>query len=304
MTGSRMLDIELEETASTLHFYRRLCPNSGGHGFRRGGMGIDSSWRMEGMRSAQLTVFSNVTRVPSCAPGGGYPGGGTGNRIFAGGLGAGSPTEIGVRLRSPELDSAGEMPPSHATNLQIGADDVFRCYGAGGSGLGDPLFREPWRVVEDLENEMITGDVADRVYGVAIGPDGIADDEATAARRRAIRAERLGADPSREPEPMHEYRSPLRIDNGSFACNHCGEALGPVAGNWKGHASSRSWPLIERAGHLGTKLRPASALQLEMWELCCPACGTLLEVEICDAAEGPAHDIRLGDTTGQPGEPF
>ena len=82
MTGSRMLDIELEESAPTLHYFRRLCPNSGGHGYRRGGMGIDTAWRTLGMSRTQMTVFSNVTRVPSRAPGGGYPGGGTGNLIF------------------------------------------------------------------------------------------------------------------------------------------------------------------------------------------------------------------------------
>jgi N-methylhydantoinase B len=304
MTGARMLDVELEETASTLHFYRRLCPNSGGHGFRRGGMGIDSAWRMQGMRSAQLTMFSNVTRVPACAPGGGYPGGTTGNRIFPGGIGDDSPTDLGLRLRSAELENGGDLPPSHATNLQIGAEDVFRTYCAGGSGLGDPVFREPWRVLEDLDNEMITADVAESVYGVVIGAEGAADEDRTARRRHEIRAQRLGAEPKREPKPMLEYRSPLRIEKNEFHCNHCGEALGPVSENWKEHAASRSWPLSERAGYLGTKVRPTEVLSMWMWEHCCAGCGTLLQVEVCEEHEGPAHDIHLGDTRDEPGEPF
>jgi N-methylhydantoinase B len=308
MTGSRMLDIELEETASTLHFYRRLCPNSGGHGFRRGGLGIDSAWQLQGMKTSQLTVFSNNTRVPAHAPGGGFPGGGTGNRIFSGGLGDGAPTEIGERLRAPDLDAAGEVPPSHATNLPVGASDVFRTYGAGGSGLGDPLFREPWRVAEDLENEVITADVAPSVYGVVIGPDGTVDEPATVVRRHEIRAERLGAEPSLEPTPMEEYRSPLRVDDGDgsagFCCNHCGTLIGPVSENWKLNASSRSWPLVERARELGTKVRPTVGLQLLLWEFYCPSCGTLLEVSVFEDGEQPVHDIRLGETRDEPGESF
>jgi N-methylhydantoinase B len=267
-------------------------------------MAIDSAWQMQGMQKAQLTVFSNVTRIPSTSPGGGLPGGGTGNRIFSGGLGDGSPTEIGARLRSPELDGAGDVPPSHATNLQIGVHDVLRTYSAGGSGLGDPLFREPWRVAEDLDNGMITADVVPAIYGVVLRDDGSPDEEATAAKRRELRAQRLGAEPSRDPEPMDTYRAPLLVDGAEFHCGHCDAALGPTSGNWKDGAAHRSWPLTERAGELGTKVRPTKHVAMTMWEHYCPDCGSLLEAEICEEGEQPAHDIRLGDTRDEPGEPF
>ncbi|QEC50578.1 hypothetical protein FSW04_25315 [Baekduia soli] len=309
MTGSRMLDIELEETAPALHYFRRLCPNSGGHGFRRGGMGIDTAWKLAGMSSgAQMTVFSNVTRVPSRAPGGGYPGGGTGNLIFKGGVEAGSPTDLGARFIAEDLTEGSTLPPSHATNLQIAADDITRTFGAGGSGLGDPLFREPWRVAEDLENGMITADVVPDVYGVVLTADGTPDDAATAARRRELRAERLGREPSHEPAEMLEYRAPLKVADAegvrSFCCSHCDQPIGPVTENWKAHAATRSWPLHERAAHLGAKVREASVLQLTTWEFACPSCGSMLEVENYEAGEEPGHDIRLGETRDEPGEAF
>jgi N-methylhydantoinase B len=260
---------------------------------------------MQGMQAAQITMFSNVTRIPARAPGGGYPGGGTGNRMFLEGVGEGTPTDIGERLREPDYEQGGDSPPSHATNLPIDVNGIFRCYGAGGSGLGDPIFREPWRVLEDLDNEIITPDVAPRVYGVVVGADGTVDEAATAQRRQEIRTERLhGEAPRREPEPMLEYRSPLRVQEGSLACNHCGEPLVEHTGNWKAHASTRSWPLPDRASYLGTKVRALVDGEMRMWEFSCPACGTLLEVEIYDDGEDPPQDIFLGATSDVVGEPF
>jgi N-methylhydantoinase B len=299
-----MLDIELEESAPTLHYFRRLCPNSGGHGYRRGGMGIDTAWRTLGMSRTQMTVFSNVTRVPSRAPGGGYPGGGTGNLIFKHGIEADSPTDLGARFVAEDLTEGSELPPSHATNLQMDDDDITRTYGAGGSGLGDPLFREPWRVAEDLENRMITPDVVDAIYGVVIAPDGEVDEDATVRRRQEIRAERLGHEPSHEPAPMDEYRPPLTIAGERFCCSHCEQPIGPIADSWKAHAAIRKSPLTELAQRLGAKVRETTVIQLETWEFLCRSCGSLLEVDTYEAGDEPDHDIRLGHTRSEPGEAF
>ena len=304
LTGSRMLDIELEESAPTLHYFRRLCPNSGGHGYRRGGMGIDTAWRTLGMSRTQMTVFSNVTRVPSRAPGGGYPGGGTGNLIFKHGIEADSPTDLGARFIAEDLTEGSTLPPSHATNLQMDDDDITRTYGAGGSGIGDPLFREPWMVAEDLENQMITADVADAVYGVVFGADGEVDEEATAARRHELRAERLGAEPSREPAPMEHYRPPLAVAGGQLCCAHCEQELSPAEGNWRDGAKIRRWPLTELAEHLGAKVRPTGVLELETWEFLCPGCGSMLEVDSFEAGEPAYQDIQLGHGRDEQGEAF
>lgn len=304
MTGSRMLDIELEESAPTLHYFRRLCPNSGGHGYRRGGMGIDTAWRTLGMSRTQMTVFSNVTRVPSRAPGGGYPGGGTGNLIFRGGIEHDSPTDLGARFIAEDLTDGSTLPPSHATNLQMDDDDITRTYGAGGSGIGDPLFREPWRVAEDLENQMITPDVVGSIYGVVLLGGGEVDEEATVERRRKIRAERLGGEPSHRPAAMDAYRPPLTVAGESLCCSHCEQRLGPVSENWREHAKVRRRPLVEVAAELGAKVRATSVIELETVEFFCPSCGSLLEVDNLEAGEEPYRDINLGHTRSEAGEAF
>src|SRR5581483_10797143 len=55
----------IEERASALHFYRRLLPNSGGHGFRRGGLAVDTAWCLYGMDDSRVTMLSNLTRIPT-----------------------------------------------------------------------------------------------------------------------------------------------------------------------------------------------------------------------------------------------
>ena len=154
----------------------------------------------------------------------------------------------------------------------------------------------------------MTPDVGERVYGVILDAAGTADEATTAAKRREIRAERLGAKPECEPEPMLEYRSPLRLEGDAeaqmFVCNHCGWKLGRGADNWKDAAATRSWPLAERARHLGLYVRPRVDPAMWMWEFYCPSCGTLLEVNIYEEGEVPGQDIMLGVTSSEPGERF
>jgi N-methylhydantoinase B len=304
MTASMLLDTELEESSSALHFYRRLLPNSGGHGFRRGGLAVDTAWCLYGMGEARVTMLSNLTRVPTRSPGGGYPGSATGNFIFR----EEEPLEqVRERRRVPvpqDLTGSPEIPPSHATYIPVSTRDTFQAFCAGGCGLGDPLFREPPRVARDVEDELVTADVARRIYGVVLDAAGAFDEAPTAARRKEIRTERLGGEPECEPEPMLEYRSPLRLEGETFACNHCGRELAPVAGSWKDGAATRSWALTERARDLGIWVRPRVDPAMWLWEFYCPSCATLLEVNIYEEGEEPGRDIRLGETSDEQGEAF
>ena len=66
-------------------------------------------------------------------------------------------------------------------------------HGGGGGGLGDPLLRDPAAVVADLQEERISPEAAQHVYGVVVGDDGAPDDRATRVARMDIRRARLGA---------------------------------------------------------------------------------------------------------------
>jgi N-methylhydantoinase B len=56
---------------------------------------------------------------------------------------------------------------------------------AGAGGWGDPLRREPARVLHDVREEKLTAAYAEREYGVVIDEArGVVDEERTAALRR------------------------------------------------------------------------------------------------------------------------
>ena len=65
------------------------------------------------------------------------------------------------------------------------------CQGAGG-GYGDVLERDPWLVLKDVEEELLSVELAREIYCVVLDPDSlILDEAATEAARREARAARL-----------------------------------------------------------------------------------------------------------------
>jgi N-methylhydantoinase B len=69
--------------------------------------------------------------------------------------------------------------------------DVFRHEQPGPGGWGDPLERDPVRVLRDVRNEFVSVEAARDDYGVVIDVAAWTVDEPATARRRAeLRAKR------------------------------------------------------------------------------------------------------------------
>lgn len=82
-----------------------------------------------------------------------------------------------------------------------------------GAGFGDPLLRAPERLAADLRDGRLPRAEAERFYGVVLDDAGRVDAEATAARRNAMRGERLAR--SRSPrEPVKGRAAPGREATG------------------------------------------------------------------------------------------
>ena len=82
-------------------------------------------------------------------------------------------------------DAAREMPAKFATVLRRG--DVIQHDQPGGGGFGDPLARDPARVVADVRDEKISVEFARREHGVVLDPATLAVDAEATARARSER---------------------------------------------------------------------------------------------------------------------
>jgi len=175
------------------------------------------------------------------------------------------------------LDAGGSVQrfDSKPGHFQLHRGDVFAYSFQGGGGYGDPIRRDPARVARDVNNGLVTSERAAAVYGVVLSDDAV-DAEATSARRRAIRAERLGESAPKAEPPQGDGMAAVcpRIENNKrFHCL-CGADLGPASEDWKPRASRRVVPPQACGPHLTLHA------ELELREFICTDCGTLLEVEV------------------------
>jgi len=95
---------------------------------------------------------------------------------------------------SPGTERHLVVSPSITGHLLEVGDQLVYDFGGGG-GWGDPLQRDPVRVLDDVWDEYVSVDGARRDYGVVItgslgGMDLAVDDEATGTVRSELAAER------------------------------------------------------------------------------------------------------------------
>ncbi|WP_251329723.1 hydantoinase B/oxoprolinase family protein [Haloplanus pelagicus] len=191
--GNAIPDIEWKEQSyPALHLWRRLEPNSGGPGKRRGGRGLDFAWTMWDTPDDEFTgaICYTSNEIPNRGHGGGMPG--TPARIYLE-----RDTNVAERLAddvypTPEtIEGETEFPAPKEAPVSLETGDVVRHYTGGGAGLGDPITRDPDLVAKEVRDGWLDPDVAERAYGVVLDEDGALDEDATERRRDRIRTERL-----------------------------------------------------------------------------------------------------------------
>ena len=158
--------IESEFPTRLLRF--DLIKDSGGAGRFRGGLGIRREYL--NLEDARFSIRSMKHVIPP----NGCAGGGTGR-----------PGDIWINPGSPD---AKRLPTRYA-DYPLRKGDIFRLDAPGGGGHGDPLTREPQRVLDDLREGNISPQAAERDYGVVLAPDGqdwTIDEAATATRRKQM----------------------------------------------------------------------------------------------------------------------
>lgn len=143
-----------------------LITDSGGAGINRGGMGFYRHTRyLHG--DGYFTNRSETAKFPPVGVLGGKAGAPSAQRLI----------RVGGEV---------EVLPSKITNVSIHGGDLIWMAQPGGGGYGDPLQRDPGRVLDDLLDEKISPASAADVYGVVIR-DGEVDELETRDRRERLR---------------------------------------------------------------------------------------------------------------------
>ncbi len=155
--------IEMVENQAPIRVeHYELVPDSGGPGEWRGGMSVSRQLRFLGER-ATLQLRSDRRRNRPYGLAGGQPGAPSNNLLDDGG-------------------TWRQLPTKFTRGLEKG--QAIRHTTAGAGGYGDPLRRDPAKVLDDVRHGKVTPEGARRDYGVVVLPaPWRIDDDATAALR-------------------------------------------------------------------------------------------------------------------------
>lgn len=178
--GLAIQQIEAQERLSPVVMSgHEFITDSGGPGEFRGGLGVQRGCTLTDVRGAVVSYA--VDRA----------------RSLPWGIEGGQPSlPVGVVLNPG--DDGGTPLGSVFTGRPIGAGDHVTRPSGGGGGLGDPLDRDPARVLDDVIDDYVSLERAAKDYGVVVVPvdpevcEYRVDDAATTGLRDRLRRERAG----------------------------------------------------------------------------------------------------------------
>jgi N-methylhydantoinase B len=169
-SNARIAPIEIIESEFPTRLLRfDLIPDSGGAGLNRGGLGLRREYL--NLADARFSIRSMKHVIPPNGCAGGRDG------------------RTGDIVINPDTGDAKRLPTRYA-DFPLRAGDAFRLDTPGGGGYGNPVEREPERVLTDVREGYITVAAAVRNYGVVVveAEAGPAIDFAATARRRSTGA--------------------------------------------------------------------------------------------------------------------
>jgi N-methylhydantoinase B len=289
-----------------LYLWRKELPDSGGAGEFRGGNAAEFAIVPHKTEAMSWFTVSSAMAVPISGVFGGYP---TSTNAYLRLAGADVAEQIAKTGRMPGSSDevAGEVDwvPAKSFDRVVTPADVWVCSWGGASGFGDPIGREPERVLQDVIAGRVSVDWARAAYGVVLTGTGSStevDAVGTEDLRREIVAERLAeAKPfaadtagvqSGEGAPADGRLSfALRIADGTIRTDSA--ELGPASRNYKLGALYRDRPIT--AGN--PNLRDPDIYvdhEITLREIVEPETGRLLDAEVVIDGATPVWDTRPG----------
>ena len=169
MTNTSNMPIEATEMEFTKILARKyeLKKDTGGAGKMRGGLGIERE--LEIMQDDVL-----------------YTGLGDRHKFHPWGLEGGQEGAAGAFYRVAVADGSVTQMGHKTTSFPMKKGDIIRVTTPGAGGYGNPMEREPAKVLQDVMEDKVSVEAAKELYGVVITSDGInytVDEQATAALR-------------------------------------------------------------------------------------------------------------------------
>jgi N-methylhydantoinase B len=293
-----------EQSFPLLVLYRKENTDSGGAGRYRGGNSAVVGFIPHGTDHIIQDTESSGAAIPS-APGlmGGYPANTNyyqfkrqsdiqdwlGRRQIPGDIGEVTGEDVLLQLRQVDIHQ--------------GRDDVYEVAFAAGAGYGDPIERDPEAVRRDVYLGDISLKAARQIFRVELTGEGEelrVDAEATSAARRQAVVERLGGEPRPYAGPplprrrhLTEYLDLVDRDGHPWlGCARCGQPLCSARENYKLHCHRVDRPIQAANTLIGDPQRFIDDA-VEFRQFCCPACGGLIENEVCRAQDPVLWDIEL-----------
>ena len=161
--GLVLPNVETYEQLYPVHFKRQeFRTDAAGPGAFRGGTGCD--FEVEVKVAAEYAFRGEGLYNPSCF-----------------GAAGGQAGEVG-EMNLTFADGENEQPPKYGVRHLEPL--TLRAASPGGGGWGDPMAREPDRVLRDVRDGVVSQGAGETVYGVILTEDGTSvDKDATAARR-------------------------------------------------------------------------------------------------------------------------
>jgi N-methylhydantoinase B len=183
----------LEANFPLLYLFRRNTKGGAGAGKFRGGTGGESALTVHDAPEGKIKgVALGVAGLRNSGQGmfGGYPGAPSLLMLTEGARVEETIAEDNSPDQLAELGGTSKLLPY--CEFDIGKNDVLYMRMSSGGGYGDPLEREPERVLSDVEAGIVSREEAQEIYGVVI--DGAAPDiAATQKLRLGLKRERLRA---------------------------------------------------------------------------------------------------------------
>jgi N-methylhydantoinase A len=288
-----------ENFAPILYLYRRFVKDTGGPGKYRGGRSGGLAFTLHDTETLKAFLTTHGVEVPNSAGlFGGFPGSCNVNLHI-------QHTALPERFSKGDLPSTSEEFEGHVTDLGakpgefvLNRGDIFEYTWQGGGGYGDPLDRDPEMVRLDVFTGAASLECSESIYGVRLkGSPAEVDFDGTVSLRKQMKADRLARSlrpshissigPAQRLLPIGEYLDLVSVNDRLAVACKCGCDFGDPSMNWKERAA------VLRVGPEVAGPRRSLHRDLEMVEIICPNCGTLLSIDIKKKEESLLVDAEL-----------